>query len=80
METVTIELNGEEQLILRGSGKSYIIGSSIQREPRNKQYNGALDGIEQLVLALKCAGYSVTTPRFQNALKDALEAIGNNLL
>jgi hypothetical protein len=40
-------------------------------------YNGALDGIESLILAQACVGIDVAAAEYQEAIQTALDAIGN---
>lgn len=42
-------------------------------------YNGAMDGIESLILAHACAGIDITSPKYVEGIKTAVEACGNNL-
>lgn len=42
-------------------------------------YNGALDGIEALVLAHAVAGINIADDTYVDGIKSALEAAGNNL-
>jgi hypothetical protein len=42
-------------------------------------YNGALDGIESLILAHACAGIDVAAAEYQKGVQTALDAIANNL-
>ena len=41
-------------------------------------YNGFLDGVESLTLALAQAGYDVTSAKYGEAVQTALDAAGNN--
>lgn len=43
------------------------------------RYNGCIDGIESLTLALYSKGFVVNGPSYREALLEALEAIENNL-
>lgn len=58
-------------------------GKSERRDDRDDvegriRYNGCLDGIEALVLALASAGVDVTTPQFLEAVETAIDAAANN--
>ena len=41
-------------------------------------HNGAMDGLESLILAHACAGIDVAADEYQDAIQTALDAIGNN--
>lgn len=43
------------------------------------EYNGALAGIEAMILAHACAGIDVTTPAYLEGIETALEKVGFNL-
>ena len=43
------------------------------------RFNGALDGVEALILALAAAGLDIEAPAFQEGVETALQAIGNNI-
>jgi hypothetical protein len=58
--------------------------SKLEGDPEEQvagrlKYNGALDGMESLILALGAAGVDIESPAFQEAVETALNAIGNNL-
>ncbi len=40
--------------------------------------NGALDGIEAMILAAAAAGIDIESPAFMEAVETAIDAIGNN--
>jgi hypothetical protein len=40
-------------------------------------YNGAIDGLEHLILAQACAGIDVTSDAYRHAVFTALDAINN---
>jgi hypothetical protein len=42
-------------------------------------YNGAIDGLEQLILAQACEGIDVTSDAYNRAVISAIEGINNNL-
>jgi hypothetical protein len=42
-------------------------------------YNGAIDGLEQLILAQACEGIDVTSDTYHRAIISAIEGINNNL-
>lgn len=42
-------------------------------------YNGAMDGIEALVLAHACAGIDVESPAYLEGIETAVEGAANNL-
>ena len=44
------------------------------------QHNSAIEGIESLTLACACAGINVESPAFGEALKTAIDAVGNTYL
>ena len=41
-------------------------------------FNGAVDGLSSLLLAMVCRDLDITDKGFQGALQDALDACGNN--
>jgi hypothetical protein len=41
------------------------------------RHNGALDGLESLILAHACAGIDVTTPAYLEGIETAVDAIAN---
>jgi hypothetical protein len=42
-------------------------------------YNGAIDGLEGLILSQACEGIDVTTDAYNRAVATAIEGIDNNL-
>lgn len=57
--------------------------SKLHGDPENEvaqrlMFNGALDGIESLILSCAVAGIDVESVAFQEALETSLESIGNN--
>jgi hypothetical protein len=42
-------------------------------------FNGAIDGLEALILAQACAGIDVTSDAYKQAVMSAFEGIDNNL-
>jgi hypothetical protein len=79
MNTVTF-LNGKINV---ASGN---LVSELERVPDNDvaaaRYNGAMDGIESLLLALVCAGVigESEDPRVNEAIQSALDGCENNLV
>ena len=61
-----------------GFSKTSITESEEEVSTRLK-YNGAIDGIESMILAHACAGIDVTTPDYLEGIETAVEAVGNNL-
>lgn len=43
------------------------------------RYEGAIDGVESLILALVCNGVDIEQEPFPTAIQGALDAIGHNL-
>jgi hypothetical protein len=41
-------------------------------------YNGAIDGLESLILAQACEGIDITTDAYKRAIISAIEGIDNN--
>lgn len=44
-----------------------------------RAFNGAVDGVESLILSLACNGVDVESDTFQDAVNGCLDAIGNNM-
>jgi len=42
------------------------------------KHNGALDGIEAIILAAAVAGINIESPEFMEAVETSIDAIGNN--
>jgi hypothetical protein len=43
-------------------------------------FNGAIDGLESMILAHACAGIDVSSPEYVEGIKTAYEACANNLI
>jgi len=86
-KTIILSILGDT-ITLTLCGKSGKVTSTLHLPKSKKdypasvrnQYNGAVDGIESLVLAHACAGIDIESPAYVEGLKTAVEAIGNNLL
>jgi ribosomal protein S30 len=88
-KTIILSILGDT-ITLTLCGKSGEVTSTLHLPKSKKdyparvrnQYNGAVDGIESLVLAHAhaCAGIDVESPAYVEGLKTTVEAIGNNLL
>jgi len=86
-KTIILSILGDT-ITLTLCGKSGEVTSTLHLPKSKKdypasvrnQYNGAVDGIESLVLSHACAGIDVESPAYVEGLKTTVEAIGNNLL
>ncbi len=76
-----------ETRVLKPKTSAWTISSNL-RAPVEKsdhhpfhtrQYNGAVDGIESLVLAHACAGVDVQSKEYLEGLASCCEAIASNL-
>lgn len=53
--------------------------STVDRGPKNRPYNGAVEGVESLILALASEGIDMRSPKIHKAVKTTFEALANNL-
>ena len=86
-KTIVLSVHGDT-ITLTLCGKAGAVSSTLHL-PKNtrdypasvrNQYNGAVDGIESLVLGHAGAGIDVESPAYVEGLTTSIEAIGNNLL
>lgn len=52
---------------------------SEEEVAERRGFNGAVDGVESLILSLACNGIDVESDTFQDAVNGCLDAIGNNM-
>jgi hypothetical protein len=74
-KTVFIPLTGKEFISIV-SGPICSVESNIKGKGH---YGAAIDGLESLLLALAAEGVDLGTPQVENAVKNAVESIANNL-
>lgn len=67
-------------------GVAAILNSDLQRElggePESEDRgfaDGAISGVERLLMAMAAEGIDLSDPRFAKAIQTTVEAIGNNL-
>jgi hypothetical protein len=78
-DRLEVELNGKGG----GTVKSNLALPASNRDyPKavRERYNGAIDGIESLVLAHACAGIHVQAQAYVEGIQASVEAANNNLL
>ena len=51
-----------------------------EQQVSRHMFNGAMDGIESILLALACEGVDIETTEFREALKTTTDAVSNNVL
>ena len=79
---IVLELNNGGNVIVietEGDGGGTIKSNLHDDAGDSEEYDGAMHGIESLVLALACAGVDVQTSVFKEALEGAIEACANNI-
>lgn len=73
---------GQYKIIVDISGKFGRISSNLKDDcevPDNECIGcAAIDGLESLILGHACAGIDVTSAKYVEGIKSALEGIGNN--
>lgn len=79
MKTIRIDITETEAIVLEGEDRTYALESSIERDDENEAFNGAIDGLESLVLAHACSGVDVSAPQYVEGVKNAMDAIANVL-
>ena len=72
---MVIEVNGKGGRIIKGLSLDDLDASPGELDAHAQ---GAVNGIESLMLALACAGVNIQTPEFEIALDTALDAVGNH--
>lgn len=71
---------GQYEIIVDASGKFGHISSNLKDgcDESDCLDCAAIDGLESLILGHACAGIDVTSAKYVEGIKSALEGIGNN--